>query len=75
MAKNSNYDILQETLHLTHLLKLLDKMYKYEMDPTRTVGTTEWTQDVGPTDGRMDRRMDRWSETYIHLNNFVGQEV
>ena len=26
--------ILQETLHATHLLKLLDKMYKYEMDPT-----------------------------------------
>ena len=28
--------ILQETLNATHLLKLLDKMYKYEMDPTRT---------------------------------------
>ena len=29
--------------HATHLLKLLDKMYKYEMDPTRTVGATEQT--------------------------------
>ena len=42
-AKNLNFDILQETLHATHLLKLLDKMYKYEMDPTRTVGVTERT--------------------------------
>ena len=25
------------------LLKLLDKIYKYEMDPTRTVGATERT--------------------------------
>ena len=24
-------------MHATHLLELLDKMYKYEMDPTRTV--------------------------------------
>ena len=39
--------ILQETLHATHLLKLLDKMYKCEMDPTRTVGATERTRDVG----------------------------
>ena len=28
-AKNSNFEILQETLHMTHLLKLLDKMYEY----------------------------------------------
>ena len=27
-------------------------MYKYEMDPTRTVGSTERTQDAGRTDGR-----------------------
>ena len=39
------------TLHATHLLKLLDKMYKYEMDPTKTVGATEWTRDAGRTDG------------------------
>ena len=29
-------------------------MYKYEMDPTRTVGATEQTRDAGRTDGRMD---------------------
>ena len=34
---------------MTHLLKLLDKMYKYEMDPTRTVGAKERTRDAGQT--------------------------
>ena len=66
MIKNPIFEILQEMVHTTHLLKLLDKMYKhdkYEMDPTRTVGTTEWTQDV--------RRMDGHSETNIPPNNFV----
>ena len=38
-----------------HLLKLLNKMYKYEMDPTRTVGATERTRDVGRADGQTDR--------------------
>ena len=42
------------TCDTTHLLKLLCKMYEYEMDPTRTVGTTEWTCDAGWTDGRTD---------------------
>ena len=37
IAKNSYFNTLQVILHRTHLLKLLDKMYKYEMDPTRTV--------------------------------------
>ena len=44
--------ILKETLHATRLLKVIDKMYRYEMDPTRTVGATERTQDAGQTDGR-----------------------
>ena len=42
-------------------------MYKYEMDPTRTVGTTERTQDVGRTDGQMDGQI----ETNIPPKNFV----
>ena len=54
IAKNSNFDILQETWHTTHLLKLLEKMYKYEMDPTITVGTIEWTRDAGRMDGRTE---------------------
>ena len=56
IAKNHNFEIVQPTLHLTHLLELLDKMNKYKMDPTRTVGTTE--QDTGC-------RTDRRSETNI----------
>ena len=54
-AKNSNCEFLQETLHTAHLLKLLDKMYKYETDPTRTVGATERTRDV-------DGQTDRWAD-------------
>ena len=47
-----NFEIFQKALHATHLLKLPDKMYKYEMDPTRTVHATEGTRDAGRTDGR-----------------------
>ena len=69
-AKNSTFEIMQETLHVTHPMKLLDKMCKYEMDPTRTVGATEWTRDVGQTNGRTDG-----SETNIPPYNFVVQGV
>ena len=50
--------MLQETLHTTHLLKLLDKMYRYEMDPARTGGATEQTWDAGRMDGWMERQTD-----------------
>ena len=33
-------------------------MYKYEMDPTRIVGTTKRTRDAGRPAGQMDRRTD-----------------
>ena len=59
LAKILNFKIWLETLHAKHLMKLLDKMYKYEMDPTRTVGATERTQDAGRTDGRTDGQTDR----------------
>ena len=66
IAQNSNFEILIFTLHATHFLKLLDKMYKYEMDPTTTVDATEWTRDVGGMDG--------WTESNQYpLNNFVVQ--
>ena len=67
IAKNSNFEILQETLHTTHLLELLDKMYKYDMDPIRTVDATEWTRDAGRMDGRTDRRTEGVKPIY----NFV----
>ena len=41
-------------------------MYKYEMDPTRTVEATERTRDAGRTrDGRTDGQTDGRSETNI----------
>ena len=73
IAKNSNFNLLQWTLHATHFLKLLDQ---YEMNPSRTVGDTERTLDAGwtdgQTDGRMDRRMDGMKSIYPP-NNFVVQ--
>ena len=43
-----------KTKHRTHLLKLVDKMCKYKMDPTSIVEDTEWTQFHLQTDGRID---------------------
>ena len=37
----------KKTKHMTHLLNLLEKMYKYEMDPLSIVEVTEWTQFYG----------------------------
>ena len=51
IATKLNFKISQETLHVTYLLKLFNKKYKYDMDPTRTVGATERTWDAGRTDG------------------------
>ena len=46
-------------------------MYEYEMDPIRTVGTTEQIWDVGPTDKQTDRWMDGWSDTNKPPNIFI----
>ena len=64
-AKISKFESLNNTSHSKYLLKLLDKMYKYEMDSTRTVGAAEWTTDAGRTEGQTDRRADGRSETII----------
>ena len=49
------------------------------MEPTRTVGATERTRDVGRMDGQidgwMDGRMDRRTEISIPPNNFVVRGV
>ena len=72
IAKTSNFKILQETLHTTHLLELLDKMYKYEMDPSRTVQATERTRDAG----RMrDGRTDGWSDGRMEWNQYTPQQL
>ena len=71
-CKKNEFKILQETLHATHRLKLLDKMYKYEMDPTKTVGATERTRGAGQTDGQTDGRTE-WNQ--YTPNNFVVRWV
>ena len=49
-AKVSNFWILKQTLHGKHLLKLLDKMCKYEMDLMSIVEDTERTLFCPQTD-------------------------
>ena len=66
------FEILQETLQATQLLKLLDKMCKYEMDPTKTICATEPARGAGRTDGRTDGQTDGWREWNQYTpNNFV----
>ena len=47
---------------MTHLLKLLDNMCKYEMDPMSIVEDTERTLFCPQTDRRMDGQMDRQTD-------------
>ena len=61
LKKLPKIQILHGTLQATHLLKVLDKMYKYEMDPTKIEGATERTQDAGRTDGQTDGRTE-WNQ-------------
>ena len=53
--------------HVTHLLKLLDKVCKYEMDPASIVEDTERTRFCP----QMDRRTEGQSETSIPPFNLV----
>ena len=67
--------ILQENLHTTHILKLLDMMYKYEMDPTIWNGSNQnfwrYRADTGcGTDGRMGRRTG-WNQYNPHKLRFT----
>ena len=43
IVKNSNFGNFHKTQHVTHLLKLADKICKYEMDPSYIVEDTERT--------------------------------
>ena len=56
-AKISNFRSLKQPLYATHLLKLLDKMCKYEMDPMSIVEDTERTRFCPQTD-----RRTRWNQ-------------
>ena len=52
-------------------MKFLYKMYKYEMDPTKTVEATERPRDAGRT---RDGRTDGVKPIYLP-NNFVVRGV
>ena len=57
LDKISNFWILKQTFHATHLLKLIDQMCKCEMDPTSIVEDTERTRFCPQTD-----RRTRWNQ-------------
>ena len=61
-TKISNVWNLKQILHTTHLLKLLVKMWKYEMDPTSILEDTERTRFCPQTDRRTDGWTDRWTD-------------
>ena len=63
MRKKSNFGILQESLHATYLLQLLDKIYKYELDPMSIVEDTERTR-LRP------RTSWRKTQLYCHENRW-----
>ena len=69
-AKISNYWILKQALHTTHLLKLLDKKCKYEMDPMGILEDTERTRFCPQTDRRRDGRTDRRTRWYQYTPPF-----
>ena len=47
---------------VTHLMKLAEKMCKYEIDPASIVENTEWTRFCPEIDEKMDRQMARWNQ-------------
>ena len=61
-AKISNFWIWKQTVHATHLLKLLVKMCKYEMDPMCIVEDKERTQFCPQTDILQTDRRTRWNQ-------------
>ena len=71
LQKIQIFKISHKTLDATHLLKLIDKIYNYEMDPTRTVGSTEGTRDAGRMDGRTDGQTDGRTE----WNQYTPQQL
>ena len=78
--KLQNFWILKRASHATHLLKLLDKMCKYEMDPMSIVEDTERTRFCPQTDRRTDGQGDtsippfqlRWSGGYNYMQHTLS---
>ena len=66
--KLHNVWILKTTLHATHLLKLLDKMDKYEMDLASIVEDTELPQFC-----QQMSRQTRWNQYTLLKCGWVGE--
>ena len=62
---------MKQTLHATHLLKLLDKMCKHEIDPMSIVEDTDWTRFCPQT----DRRTDKVKPVYFPFNFVEAGDV
>ena len=58
-VKVTNIYIWKQTLHATYLVKLFDKICKFQMDPTSIIEDTERTRFCPQTDRRTDRRRDK----------------
>ena len=71
LSKNFNFRTVQNNLNL----EWIDKVCKYEMDPTSNMGDTERTKFGLQTDGEMNRRMDGQSETSIPLSTLLKRQI
>ena len=71
IAKILNFRICHKTQHATHLLKLVDKICKYEMDAVSILDDTLRTRFCPQT----DRWTDGQGETSVPPFNFVGDGV
>ena len=72
-AKSSNFLILMTTLQATQLLKLFDKMCKYEMDLAGIVEDTERTRFCPQTDGRTDGQGETSIPPSTSLNGWYNK--
>ena len=65
-AKIQILELFSKTQHATHLLKLVDEMYKYEMDLAIIVEDSEWTWFHLQTDVHTYQQTDRVKLVYSH---------
>ena len=71
-ASTSIFLILKKKWHETHLLKLLDKMCKYEMDPVSIEEGTEWTGFCPQAEGQTDRWTDKVKPVFLPSTSLRG---
>ena len=67
-----NFLILKRLLHVTHLLKLLDKVCKNEMDPASILEDTERTRFCSQMDRQTDGQTDKVKPVYPPSTSLSG---